>query len=305
MPYTLTDMILYFFLYSFCGWLLETVICTIQERRFINRGFLNGPFCPIYGCAVLLMFILLIPVRDSLDSPYIAAAVILLAAALIATIAEYAISWIMEKLFSARWWDYSHMKLNINGRGNIGISLIWGGLATLFLYQLQPQFEKLASWMRPSLPVIDCILVVLFSLDIVVSVIVAKRIGNKLEQLDNWSRLIHGFIESVELTTREEILGRIERLTEKSGHLRSFKISKNTPMPDLNSLSLDTLRRRIYDYVGELRIKSVRLMDSTRFLQKRMLRAFPYMKWPKRPAILRDWKEHLPIKRNREKGKEE
>ena len=51
MPYSLTDTLLYFFIYSFCGWLMETILCSVQERRFINRGFLNGPLCPIYGCA--------------------------------------------------------------------------------------------------------------------------------------------------------------------------------------------------------------------------------------------------------------
>ena len=49
MPYSLTDMALYFFMYSFCGWLMETALCSFQEKRFVNRGFLNGPFCPIYG----------------------------------------------------------------------------------------------------------------------------------------------------------------------------------------------------------------------------------------------------------------
>ena len=49
MPYSLTDTLLYFFIYSFCGWLMETILCSVQERRFINRGFLNGPLCPIYG----------------------------------------------------------------------------------------------------------------------------------------------------------------------------------------------------------------------------------------------------------------
>ena len=64
MPYSLTDTLLYFFIYSFCGWLMETILCSVQERRFINRGFLNGPLCPIYGCGVTLIMIFLLPVRD-------------------------------------------------------------------------------------------------------------------------------------------------------------------------------------------------------------------------------------------------
>ena len=64
MPYSLTDTLLYFFIYSFCGWLMETILCSVQERRFINRGFLNGPLCPIYGCGVTLIMIFLLSAQS-------------------------------------------------------------------------------------------------------------------------------------------------------------------------------------------------------------------------------------------------
>ena len=63
MPYGIADMALYFFLYSFLGWAQETVQCSIKERRFVNRGFLNGPICPIYGCGALLIFTFLLPIK--------------------------------------------------------------------------------------------------------------------------------------------------------------------------------------------------------------------------------------------------
>lgn len=76
MPYSLTDMALYFFMYSFCGWLMETALCSFQEKRFVNRGFLNGPFCPIYGCGIVLILIFLLPVRDGIDKLWVAVPVI-------------------------------------------------------------------------------------------------------------------------------------------------------------------------------------------------------------------------------------
>ena len=79
MPYSLTDTLLYFFIYSFCGWLMETILCSVQERRFINRGFLNGPLCPIYGCGVTLIMIFLLPVRDGLPNLAIALPVVFIA----------------------------------------------------------------------------------------------------------------------------------------------------------------------------------------------------------------------------------
>ena len=116
MPYSLTDMALYFFMYSFCGWLMETALCSFQEKRFVNRGFLNGPFCPIYGCGIVLILIFLLPVRDGIDKLWVAVPVIFAAGAFLASVVEYFTSWLMEKLFHARWWDYSHFRFNLNGR---------------------------------------------------------------------------------------------------------------------------------------------------------------------------------------------
>ena len=88
MPYSLVDMTLYFFIYSFCGWLMETVLCSIREHRFINRGFLNGPLCPIYGCGILLILTFLLPVRDSIPRAEAAVPVIFLAGAVLASAVE-------------------------------------------------------------------------------------------------------------------------------------------------------------------------------------------------------------------------
>lgn len=118
MPYGIADMALYFFLYSFLGWAQETVQCSIKERRFVNRGFLNGPICPIYGCGALLIFTFLLPIKRGIASPFLAVPLVFLCGAVIASALEYVTSWVMEKLFHARWWDYSDKKWNINGRGS-------------------------------------------------------------------------------------------------------------------------------------------------------------------------------------------
>ena len=97
MPYSLTDMALYFFMYSFCGWLMETALCSFQEKRFVNRGFLNGPFCPIYGCGIVLILIFLLPVRDGIDKLWVAVPVIFAAGAFLASVVEYFTSWLMEQ----------------------------------------------------------------------------------------------------------------------------------------------------------------------------------------------------------------
>lgn len=106
---TIENWFLYFVLYSFTGWVYETTLCSVRAKRFINRGFLNGPVCPIYGTggvAVTLAF-------SSLKGN---AALLFLVSGVLCCAIEYFTSWGMEKLFHARWWDYSKRFLNINGR---------------------------------------------------------------------------------------------------------------------------------------------------------------------------------------------
>lgn len=99
---------LWFFIYSFLGWLYESFICSIPKRRFINRGFLNGPYCPIYGFGALLFIWL-----SSLTINPIA---LFFLGGTTACLLEYFTSYVMEKIFHARWWDYRQRFLNLNGR---------------------------------------------------------------------------------------------------------------------------------------------------------------------------------------------
>lgn len=119
---------LLFFAGSMMGWMMEVILKAIQFKRFINRGFLIGPYCPIYGFGVVLMTALLSPMMDSPVSVFVQA--IVLCGAL-----EYLTSWAMEKLFHARWWDYSHKRYNLRGRicadnllafGVLGLGMIYG-----------------------------------------------------------------------------------------------------------------------------------------------------------------------------------
>lgn len=100
---------LLFFIYSVLGWLIEVILSFFTEHKFINRGFLLGPYCPIYGCGILILTIFL--------SKYQSETGVLFALTfLICSILEYSTSWLMEKIFKLRWWDYTQMKFNINGR---------------------------------------------------------------------------------------------------------------------------------------------------------------------------------------------
>lgn len=122
---------LLFLTYSFLGWTMEILLTLVRDRKFINRGFLIGPYCPIYGVGSLLMVFFLQDYREDLI-------VLFCMAMVVCSILEYTTSVIMEKLFHARWWDYSHNKFNINGRICLETMIPFGLGGTLIVSLIHP-----------------------------------------------------------------------------------------------------------------------------------------------------------------------
>lgn len=124
---------LLFIIYSFSGWLLEVIIVSIASKKLSDRGFLIGPICPIYGLSSLCMTILL----NRYKNDYI---VLFFMSVIICSIIEYITSYIMEKIFKTRWWDYSHKVFNLNGRICLINSLLFGLLGLIVIIYLNPFF---------------------------------------------------------------------------------------------------------------------------------------------------------------------
>ena len=156
------DIRIYFLLfmtYSIAGWLMEVICKLIQYKRFINRGFLIGPYCPIYGYGALLITFLL---RKYVDDPI----VLFVMSVLICGILEYITSYIMEKLFKARWWDYSKRKFNLNGRICLGTIIPFGILGLLIMYIFNPFIlEKLENLPEIVLNILSISLFVVYIVD--------------------------------------------------------------------------------------------------------------------------------------------
>lgn len=134
--------LVYFFIYSFTGWCCETAYCSVLQRKFVNRGFLTAPICPIYGFGALMMIAVLSAFPRNIF-------LVFFVGALLTTILEYITSWSMEKLFKARWWDYSDHKFNICGRVCLENSLMFGGLCVLLLFILHPRIQALIQLCPP------------------------------------------------------------------------------------------------------------------------------------------------------------
>ena len=115
-----------FFIYSFAGWFMESVGGIINVKKFVNRGFLIGPYCPVYGTGVVLLSILLDKYKNDLVTLFFLSM-------LVCGTLEYFTSYIMEKCFNARWWDYSRKKFNINGRICLETTIPFGLAGCFFL----------------------------------------------------------------------------------------------------------------------------------------------------------------------------
>ena len=121
---------LLFFIYSFVGWLYETVLCSVEERKLINRGFLRGPYCPVYGFGAIIDILVL----NKIDNIF----VLFFMGVILTCSLEYFTSWLLEKLFDARWWDYSYMKFNIKGRICLLGAIVFGLFSVLLIKLLNP-----------------------------------------------------------------------------------------------------------------------------------------------------------------------
>lgn len=163
MTYTISMLFLLFIIYSFLGWCMEMVVCYIATKEWVNRGFLIGPICPIYGCGCLLMILLL---EKYLKDPF----VLFVMAMLLCSLLEYFTSYLMEKLFKARWWDYSHKKYNINGRICLDNILAFGILGLLMMYLINPFVVKMLGYVSLNIiNIVTIVIAVIFVIDNVIS----------------------------------------------------------------------------------------------------------------------------------------
>ena len=179
MLYSLEIYFLLFISYSIIGWSLEVIGKYFEYHRFINRGFLIGPYCPIYGWGAILITLLL---TKYTDDPLL----VFILGMGICSVLEYTTSYVMEKVFKARWWDYSQRKFNINGRVCLNTMIPFGLLGLLMMYIINPTLTNLYMLIpNKILTILTILILVIFILDNVVSVFALnaiKGVGVLLEK---------------------------------------------------------------------------------------------------------------------------
>lgn len=183
-----------FYLYSFIGWLWETVYCSMKARHFVYRGFLIGPITPIYGFGILGVLYLIEPFQNNILLLYLLSTVLV-------TALEYVTSYALEKLFSASWWDYKDVPFNINGRVALPVSVFWGFGCLFIVRILHPRILILEGWLTQTFGVLlPAVLIVVTLADLIYTV----------TNLSSFRKVTAELSDIIE-TSRDELTAKVEQ----------------------------------------------------------------------------------------------
>lgn len=162
--YSFYEMVFLFFFWGVIGWVIEVIDMKIEAGEFQNRGFLHMPICPLYGIGIPMLCVLLRSQRQS----YLW---LFLYGILLCSLLEYAIGWLLEKLFNARWWDYSHMRFNVRGRVCLRNSVLFGVGTLLAVGFVEPVAETVINKIPLQIGLVVCIFaLIILVMDIAASV---------------------------------------------------------------------------------------------------------------------------------------
>ena len=187
-----------FLIYSFIGWIVEVSAFLIQDHKFVNRGFFIGPVVPIYGTGGILITLLLTKYQSDPVTLFCMAVVV-------CSILEYFTSYVMEKLFKTRWWDYSNKKFNINGRVCLLNSIYWGFLSVFFIEIWNPLVEtQLTKIPSDIILYIDIILVAYIVVDMILSSIKASNLSKRIKKLIQLGENLKEKLEELKKTSSEK-----------------------------------------------------------------------------------------------------
>lgn len=188
---SLYEIIWFFFIYSFLGWVVEVIFAALNQGKFVNRGFLNGTVCPIYGFGVTLVVLILEPVKENFIVLYVASVIV-------TSVIELITGFLLEKIFHSRWWDYSKEHFNIGGYVCLRFSLLWGMACMIVVTNIHPLFERLVRHLHNGWSyAVFYILIVLMVVDLVDTIASILRIKNRLKSIDELAEKIHDFSDEV------------------------------------------------------------------------------------------------------------
>lgn len=306
--------IFYFFIiYGFFGWIWESSYVSLKNRKPVNRGFLNGPIIPIYGAGAMLIFILFYnPTMINLVEHVSVKSylIIFLIGMAAASVLEFVTSYGMEKLFHAKWWDYSDIPFNVQGRICLPVSLCWGALSIILVKILHPAVSKLIA-LIPRLPgeVAAYLILVLFLADLAVTVAATVHLDKKTNAVQKLREEIYEYIYGLKLYEAKESLKKVmadfhlEEMLHRGRYQRLFM-----QRAEAGETTQKGFIAPISEHIDEIEAKIKAVLEKYKAMEsawlqnviyRRIFLAFPNLHMAGREEALRDIKEHLKARKDR------
>lgn len=267
-------------IYSFIGWALETVLCSIDAKKFVNRGFLNGPFCPIYGFGAILILLVLQPFAGNL-------LLLFLAGILLTSVLEYVTGYLLERIFSMKWWDYSGRFMNIKGRVCLANALAFGVLAVVLTWYIHP---FVSFWLHKIPAAVlfwaAWFLLIYFIVDTVLSSKAAFALKSSLAKMHNalveLEERRQAYAEAVATALEYRKMKATELLEEKGQAYKEALLE-----------SLEQAKRQAAETLEAAKGQYESLLARPRRLQRRLLAAFPTLTSVKHGVSLQRLRERI------------
>ena len=246
--------ILYFFVYGFLGWCTEVIFAAFKQHRFVNRGFLNGPICPIYGVGVTLVIACLEAFQSNLLLLYISSVILV-------TVLEGVTGWAMDKLFHNKWWDYSKLPFNIGGYVCLLFSLIWGVACVFIVYFVHPLIHQVLSLIPHTAGIaLIAILGIALLSDMIVTTSAIVKFNQYLERLKHITDELHAISNQIGVELYQNVM-----------HVLDMQESSRQKLDDVKLEVSEEIRMQIV----ELKTRAQNLGEKVPKPARRLLKAFP------------------------------
>ena len=279
-------LLLYFFLYSFLGWCTEVAYATVKERRFVNRGFLGGPWCPIYGVGVSAVVTLLDGFQDSLLLLYLSSFVLV-------TLIEGMTGFIMDKIFHHKWWDYTGLPFNIGGYVCLPFSIAWGAACLVIVKGVHPVIERLVGLLPEAAGLaLICVLTAGLAADLAVTTAGILKLNRRLDMLERIGAELHEISDRMGANIHENVMDAME----KAEALEDVAQARKEQLDALSGEArerLDLLSGETRERYDMLRQRYAELTGATLQASRRLVRAFPRMESRRHKELLDELKRRL------------
>ena len=189
----------YMILYSFSGWVLESIYKSFLEKQPVNSGFLKGPFCPIYGFGALIMLFALNSLKGNIILLFTVSFVVL-------TIWEYIAGIILEKVFKTKYWDYTNNRFNINGRVCLLNSFFWGVLGVVFINYVHPFVENYIQMIPTNILLyVNIVVYILIGIDLIITAVTTIKFSDTVKKINELGEKIKLMLGEIKDSSREKI----------------------------------------------------------------------------------------------------